>query len=147
MNKILSIVVLFITSAILTGCNETTIEYTGTECVISDSVKVAYNTELASAYKSIDSATNAMLKDRGPKGSRTENEDIDDEYDGASEIAEKAKEYQLQVIHNKYCKTVDTYIMYGNSKPTIRLNEFEISPSDTAMFHEKKRLYFYGNKK
>lgn len=67
MNKILSTFALFFALATLSGCERGEIEYAGTTCEVPDSSRVTYNTELAEAYKTIDSATADMLKSRGPK--------------------------------------------------------------------------------
>lgn len=143
MNKyrILSTLALFFTLTFLGGCRSE-IYYVGTTCAIPDSSRVAYNTELAEAYKFIDSTNLDMLKGRGPKMSRHENEDIDDEYDGALKIANEAKEHQQEVLSAKYCVTVDEYSV-GNTEIRYPVNDFQIKPADTAIFHEAKRNFLY----
>lgn len=94
-------------------------------------------------YKTIDSATTDMLKGRGPKGSRHENEDIDDEYEGALDVANKAKETRKDVLNDKYCITVDEY-RYIQSGVAYFVNEFQIKPEDTALYHDIKRNSLYG---
>ena len=124
--------------AVLSGC-KTQILYTGTDCILaSDSAKVAYNTELQAAYLHIDSITYSMLKERGPKGSRMENEDIDDEYSGARKIAEDSRETIQPVILQKHCKDVDTYILVKGGNQVGKINELQLTPNDTAKFHLSK---------
>lgn len=133
--------------SMLTACGvQADIEYRGTECVVPDSSKNTYNSELSKAYSTIDSSTATMLGNRGPKGSRYENEDIDDEYNGAIKLAKEAKESQANAILQKYCVMVDDYYMVSNSIGT-HLNEFDIKPSDTAVFHAVKRNTIHGNSK
>lgn len=140
MNKYM-IFALFCLLAVLSGC-ETTIQYSGTTCIVPDSERPQYNAELQMEYKSIDSSTYAMLKERGPKGSRGENEDIDDEYDGARKLAENAKEQIQQVIFQKHCVLVDEYVLSSGGNYQGRVNEFELSPKDTALFHAAKANRF-----
>lgn len=143
MNKILSTFALFFALATLSGCERGEIEYAGTTCEVPDSSRVTYNTELAEAYKTIDSATADMLKSRGPKGSRHENEDIDDEYEGALDVANRAKETRKEVLNDKYCIVVDEY-RYVQSGVAYFVNEFQIKTEDTAVYHEIKRNSLYG---
>lgn len=129
--------------AFLSGCNQASIEYTGLTCEIPDSSRVAYNTELVEAFKRIDSANFDMLKTRGPKMSRHENENIEDEYEGALDVSNKAKENIKSILHNKHCVNVDAYLV--NTSRLYTVNEFQIKPADTAIFHAAKRNQIYGN--
>jgi len=136
MNRILSALAVFLL-AILSGCNRA-IEYAGPTCAIPDSSKVAYNTELAAAFNRIDSANFDMLKARGPKMSRHENENIEDEYEGALDVVNKAKSNIEATLMAKYCVNVDEYVVNTLQIP-YRVHEFQIKPADTAIFHEAKR--------
>ena len=140
MNKF-SIFAIFSVLLLLSGC-ETSIDYHGKVCAIHDSVRYAYNTELQAAYKSIDSSTYAMLMERGPKGSRVENEDIDDEYDGARDLADDSKRRMQQVILHRYCVIVDEYWLTTGGNLMSTINEFELSPEDTAAYHAVKAAQF-----
>lgn len=145
MNKhsILSTFAVFFILLLLGGCNRA-IEYSGTTCAVPESSKVAYNTELAEAYRRIDSASFDMLKTRGPKMSRHENENIEDEYEGAIDVVYKAKNNMESTLKAKYCTNVDEYAISTDGIP-IRIHEFQIKPEDTAIFHAAKRNQMYRN--
>lgn len=139
----LTLFLLAFSLSLLTGC-ETEIKYIGTDCQLDDSLSTVYNTELQAAYQKIDSGTLEMLKGRGPKGTRVENEDIDDEYKGARDFSDEAKENIRVVLFHKHCVTVDRYQISDPDlfqSTYITLSEFQIQPQDTARFHKAKREF------
>ena len=130
--------------AFLTGCKHD-IYYTGTECIVPDSLKAQYNSELLANYRFTDSSTNEMLKGRGPKMSRYEKEDIDDEYKGAFKLVDESKDRILKTLFAKYCVEVDRYSV-GDENVRVSMYETQLKPEDTAIFHAAKRNYIHDQR-
>jgi hypothetical protein len=127
----------------LTSCSSQPVPvqriYIRTDCHIPPQNREALGQAKLKAYAELNSKALATIGEQGPKGSRYENEDLDDQINQMRILIERQQESIDKALHTQFCVEDDYFrIEDGNGISHIYL--LDITDSSTVMmFKELKR--------